>query len=140
MRPKATLRVRASPSIHLLKNICHRFEIISRASRLDSHRCQLTTAGLNIDAAPDANGAGNTGFLQDTALKRLRPLMGGGLTGEFMGGVEWYYVNVTKQALEQDRQFPGGFRSVIDILDQRPFKSDTPASLFHIIPTGDQQI
>ena len=49
-------------------------------------RCQLPATGIDINAAAQTNGAGDSIFSQNS-LKSNRPFMGGGFTGVFMSGI-----------------------------------------------------
>ena len=134
MRPKATLRVRSNPSFHFEK----RSAIFARLYH-PSFRVilggELAAAGLDIDPAPDADGGGNTGFLQLGAECDC-PFAGGCLAGIFLRGVEWDHVDMAEQAFEQSRQLAGLFGRVIHIPDQGPLKGDATAGFGHIIPAG----
>src|SRR5512143_3816041 len=94
-RSKVDFRVRFRPSIHLLRK--------SGMAVLYLFGGQLAAAGLDIDAAPDADGAGNAGSFQ-LGFEGLGAGAGGGLPGVLAGRVERDDVDVAQQAMEQNAQ------------------------------------
>ncbi len=66
---------------------------------------QLPAAGLDIDPAADADGAGNPGFVQDLARRPAARSRVVACPRIFLGRVERDHVDVADQPFQQAGQF-----------------------------------